>query len=65
MFRANMAVIDLETGELTPLADWLREQRRQQLALILAQLERGDGGGKRPLPDQLAQALFAPLEPTG
>ncbi len=57
----RLAIIDLETGELTPLADWLQQQRREELRLRLVRLGRGryfvDEGE-----DELARAFFAPKE---
>lgn len=58
MIDADLAIINLATGEITPLDEWLRDHRRRQLQLILAQL----GEGARTDPDTMAQALFAPRE---
>lgn len=55
----NLAIINLDTGEITPLDEWLREYRRQQLRLILAHL----GNGRFPDDDEVNEAarrLFMP-----
>lgn len=59
MLNPDLAVINLTTGEITPLDEWLREHRRRQLQLILAQLGQGE---ERVDPDEMARALFDPKE---
>jgi hypothetical protein len=60
----NLAIINLQTGEITPLDEWLHDHRRRQLQLILAQLGRG-GAGEGVDPDEMARALFARRETPG
>ena len=62
---SELAIIDLETGEITPLDEWLRDYRRQQLRLLLSQLGRGgrwpaSPGAAGDIASELARALFAP-----
>jgi hypothetical protein len=70
MHDPNLAIINLQTGEITPLDEWLRDHRRRQLQLILAQLGQvptGVGGdeGAQASADEMARALFARRETPG
>jgi len=61
MLDPSLAIINLQTGEITPLDEWLHDHRRQQLQLILAQLGQG-GEEAKASPDEMARALFAPRD---
>jgi hypothetical protein len=62
----NLAIINLQTGEITPLDEWLHDHRRRQLQLILAQLGQVPTGvgeeGARIDSDEMARALFGGRE---
>jgi hypothetical protein len=62
----DLAIINLQTGEITPLDEWLHDHRRRQLQLILAQLGQVPTGvgeaGEGVDPDEMARALFARRE---
>lgn len=67
MLDTNLAIINLETGEITPLDEWLHHHRRRQLQLILAQLGQGAGAQfqSQDAVEAAARQLFAPRSGAG